>query len=279
MTRLDLGRNPYGRYLYTFVHALTRAGRRVAAVPRPRFLLDTWRDPYARFLFTHQGFGWGFGGDPLDIRMEYFSEEAVGRRIPIGMHPLMVRKGWWNAPLDGIPRQRAVFFAGNTDVALYSDGGLERRFGVAPRSEVLAKVADVITWRDSRTDPIPMEQWRPVLAGYDYFLALPGVVMPHAHNLTEAMSAGCVPVMQAAHAAWMDPPLRHGVNAWLYARPEEAPGAIREALAADDATMARLRAGAMSYYESNLSPEAVVRIASQAKRLYLMAEHHSLPRL
>lgn len=276
MTRLDLGRNPYGRYLYTFVHALTRAGRRVAAVPRPGFLLDTWRDPYARFLFTHEGFGWGVGGDPLDIRIDYFSAEASGRRIPIGMHPLMMRHGWWNAPLDGIPRKRAVFFAGNTDVSLYADGGLERRFGVAPRAEVLAKVAELVTWRDSRTDPIPMERWRPTLAAHDFFLALPGVVMPHAHNLTEAMSAGCVPVMQASHAAWMDPPLEHGVDAWLYDRPDDAPDAIREALSLDEASMARLRAGAMSYYEANLSPDAVVRITGRGGRLYLMAEHHSV---
>lgn len=59
-------------------------------------------------------------------------------------------------------------FSGNIDPTLYSDVALERWFGVSPRFTILDAVKDVIEWRDSRTNPIPMDQWRPTLAGHDF---------------------------------------------------------------------------------------------------------------
>ena len=100
--------------------------------------------------------------------------------------------------------------------------------------------------------------------------------MPHAHNLTEAMSAGYIPVIQAAHARWMDPPLRHGVDAWIFDGPDDATASVSAALELSQAEVDVLRTGAMSYYETNMSPEATVRMTDQGGRLYLMAEHHSL---
>jgi hypothetical protein len=41
-----------------------------------------------------------------------------------------------------------------------------------------------------------MDELRHWLAKFDFYFALPGVVMPFSHNIIEAISVGCIPFIQ-----------------------------------------------------------------------------------
>ena len=60
---------------------------------------------------------------------------------------------------------------------------------------------------------IPMDELRQWLAKFDFFFALPGVVMPFSHNIIEAMSVGCIPFLQQSYAEMFKPPLINNIQA------------------------------------------------------------------
>jgi hypothetical protein len=61
-----------------------------------------------------------------------------------------------------------------------------------------------------------MEELRPTLSHFNFFLACPGFIMPYSHNVVEAMSVGAIPVIQDTYAHMFFPTLKHNINAIIF---------------------------------------------------------------
>lgn len=98
--------------------------------------------------------------------------------------------------------------------------------------------------------------WLAQLGKSNFFLALPGMVMPMCHNAIESMAVGTIPILEYAEEFY--PPLKHGINSIVYSGEEDAIEKIRFALTLPDEALATMRKAVIDYYESHLSPRSFV---------------------
>lgn len=108
----------------------------------------------------------------------------------------------------------------------------------------------------------PFSEWLFALAASDFFLCLPGRLSVLCHNVYEAMSVGCIPVLQYGH--WFHPALRDGVDCFVYRDETDVCKAVRRALAAPPKQIAEMRERVRSYYREHLADIAVGRRISSA---------------
>lgn len=90
------------------------------------------------------------------------------------------------------------------------------------------------------------------LSRADFFICPPGWLMPHSHNLIEAMSVGTIPVTN--YADYMRPPLTPDVNCLAFSTLDELEVVIGRALNMQPQEIATLRSGVISYYDEYLDP-------------------------
>ena len=221
--------------------------------------------------------------------------------IPMTMHPDFYHKKIWNKLVKPVKkRKKSIFMAGCFDRTIYSEIK-NTPFKVESRTEVydylkenklLTKVNSfedlqillksnsdnlcVITNVDSFR--IALNELRETISHFYYFLALPGVVMPHAQNLIEALSVGSIPIIHEEYARLMIPNLKHMNNAIVYNDLEDLHDKIKLAYNLDDKVLSKMKNNASKYYQENLSVSAVVnKITSKEYDLmYLQAEFWSV---
>ena len=226
-------------------------------------------------------------------------------RLPYGVHPGFTARGW-----DALfPAQRStsrttrVLFAGNTDPGLYdSDLWRDRKaqYGIRlTRFEAVNALHEQLTEdrmlvADWDADDLPRlfdgtcrdklfmarwnayrgPEWPRALGSAEFFLALPGVVMPMCHNIVEAMAAGCIPVTN--YAGWFLPALQDGHDCLAFTDAASLVAAVERALAMPPADVQRLRTGALRYYERHLAPARVPEALDalpDGARVYLLSEN------
>lgn len=276
------------RYTYLFLKFLLIEGFQVAMRYREGLVLRFNELKNTRLLFSEEDFyllpfdagragrysiSDGRGADKR-IHLDWFAPEADGAyRIPMPMHPLMYHTGAWRwEPAESAPRVRSVVFSGNVEGWKYAEPGRMARFGMASRMDQVTRIrASALPVEEGLRDPaedgrvylldkaslgVGIEEWRPFLAGFRFFLALPGQVMPLCHSAVEAMSVGTVPVMHEVYASLFDPPLVHGREVVTYA--DDPVAALRRTLEMPDEESARLSEGGRAYYHRHLVPEVVV---------------------
>jgi hypothetical protein len=164
-------------------------------------------------------------------------------------------------------------FAGNVDLDQY-DKALLSKFCIPTRPRQVAyleKSTRLILKRDiegglqagklylmDRKDVrIGIFEWRQFLSRFDFFLALPGQVMPFCHNVVEAMSVGTIPVLHEGYAWLFVPELNGGVNCLVY-RDDTLENVLETAMNMDRQEIRCLRKEVYDYYNSYLIPKAVV---------------------
>jgi hypothetical protein len=245
--------------------------------------------------------GWG-----KVIRLDYDIKEGLSRPgaviVPYWMHPNVYRHGLADTLSYWRHGQRPVrlFFAGNLSPDRYTAKGplnqdkLGRReilehiledFGsrtVLVRDpdqlkDIMARGSRGIVIFDGTKARLSREEWFPALGKCEYFLALPGVVMPMSHNLIEAMGLGCVPVCN--YPEWLSPRLVNGRDCLAFTDRQSLGLAIEAVLGADPGHTARLRTGSLGYFATNLQPEAFLRPVLQSPErmvtVYVNAEEVS----
>jgi len=97
-------------------------------------------------------------------------------------------------------------------------------------------------------------QYQTLLSRSDFFLAPPGVLMPHCHNIIEAMAVGAIPITN--YGAYMSPPLEHDANCIEFETPEDLTAQLHRVLSMPESEIRRMRASVVRYYESHLDPTA-----------------------
>lgn len=99
-----------------------------------------------------------------------------------------------------------------------------------------------------------VEEWLTVLGRSEVLLAAPGVSMPLAHNLWEALALGTVPLLE--YARQLVPPLEGGREAFEYAGADGLERELRRVLALGSETFEPMRAAGEEYYRRHGTVES-----------------------
>lgn len=97
-----------------------------------------------------------------------------------------------------------------------------------------------------------------ILGQLNYYLALPGILISQYHNLIEAMSVGCIPVIQKNHASLFTLALQYMKNAIVYTSLEDLNSKILELYKFDVQFINLLRTNIYQYRNNYLYPKSVV---------------------
>lgn len=196
--------------------------------------------------------------------------------FPVFVHPQITTKVSLPFAYDvESPRPARIFFGGNTEQDKYDKDIIREIYHMLSRREMLAETIAAMTpgmihrpkdaaeWlASSEFHPfvlcetqhckIPQERWLESLSKADFFLACPGVGMPLCHNVIEALAAGCIPILQ--YAAYLPPPLEHGVNCLAFPDAAGLRNAISSALGMRPEEIQNLRAKVREYHDTFLAP-------------------------
>lgn len=247
--------------------------------------------PTARTTVLRPGDAARETGRNIRLSYDYYSSQeqtADAITMPYFCHPDFYRLGLdrrARALRDG-PRSIRVLFAGGINDEKYQTG---LQFPIMNRTIVLRTAADalgesllVIRSRDevlrvlggvtlpalfvlsentdesTRLHRATPRQYQTLLSRSDFFLAPPGVLMPHCHNIIEAMAVGAIPITN--YGAYLSPPLEPDVNCIAFQTSDELTAQLRRVLSMPDAEIRRMRANVLRYYESHLDPAAFGRV-------------------
>lgn len=211
----------------------------------------------------------------LDPHYYSAADDPLSFRLPYFCHPVFYASGHFQTArtLRSGDRARRIFFAGSIDHASYSRGF---NFPIMRRGEVFDTIYDrfarcisadlneknditIIATRDT-ADTVTKHKIDPdgflaALSQSDFFICPPGWLMPHCHNMVEAMSVGAIPITNYAH--YISSPLVDGVNCLTFSNEQTLVTAIERARNMSAGDIAQMRAAVLAYYDTNLEPAAV----------------------
>lgn len=237
----------------------------------------------------------------VHVSYDVFSPGQNGERMPYGMHPSIYYRGAHRRPWDqerhaDAARPIRVGFYGTHDPEFYSRSysfpGLNRsellqefltRYGeqlIAVPTTQSVTFGVSIDYRGGELQPkhfLAQAAYLRTLRRSAFVLCLPGWCMPLSHSLVEALYCGAIPITNAH--AFMDPPLRHGIDSLTFTTIPEFHAAIQEALAMPPERIAAMRQAVARYYRQHLEPSGWWRrfVASDSTSLLANAEELSVP--
>ncbi len=244
-----------------------------------------------------------------DISNNYFQTLIPGGsslkeyHVPMSEYPLIYYRYDWREGFSSEKvRKKSIFMIGNMDSELYNTIKRKNLFKILSRPDVADFLAErdyylpvssykalkdfiqgpgdskVILIDTSKSFQIKGENLKGTLKEFAFYLALPGINIPHSHNIIEAMSVGCIPVLHQTYANLFFPPLEHHINAMVYTDFESLNSIVIEVFGYSDEFIRGMQNNTYKYYYDYLTPEAVVgKIEkNEFEKIYLQAEEYSL---
>lgn len=205
----------------------------------------------------------------IDVDRNYYSsdEKSSFLIMPYFAHPIFYKNRLYKlAPsLRSNCRTVKILFAGTNSKDAYT-----QRFGfpiltrdiiidflmAGFKNEIATGLIKVVITNDTR-DVInkyslgPSEYLHQVSLA-DFFVCPPGWLMPHSHNMVEAMSVGTIPITNYSH--YVRPALEPGVNCLSFESTDEFGVAVETALAMTQDDIEVMRQNVVDYYDSILDP-------------------------
>jgi hypothetical protein len=238
-------------------------------------------------------------GDTKVISKDYFTtifrKDVNSYHVPIGMHPFLYQSGLWNAKLTPVRRKQSVLFAGSFK-GVYEEMTQHQKFRMPNRLELknmlqslpnttFPKSYDELVQnsKDGQIDvvarstfKVPQEKLRQTISGYAFFIACPGFIMPQAHNVYEALSAGAIPIIHRQYAQMFDPELEDNKTAIIYE--DNFTERIRQALGISPEQIQFMLTQVDRYYNKHLTPKAIIKrmIDPEKTTYFLNAEKNSV---
>ncbi len=123
--------------------------------------------------------------------------------------------------------------------------------------EQLESDCDGLVILDAKLHRVEPSRWLDVVSHSQFFLAAPGTTYPVSHNCVEALAVGTIPILE--YPELFQPALTHDENCLVYRGEREFQQLMAriKTLPADE--IARLRHGAMRYYDEHLTPQSFVQ--------------------
>ncbi len=304
---LDFGRNPFNRTLYTLVKYFSIEGYTVIVKPNRYFFSSLKNDLYGNWLIEDGVLTLSENPTEVDLTLSFRSKKGLtisddyfstlnigsGYHIPMTQHPIYYKDGNWIETYEKDMRFQSVFIAGNFLERRYKRIDKEQTFQVINRVKLMnflrnqpytVTPATRAEFDESLVDgklymintevfSIPSIELRSVLSSFSFFLAAPGVSVPFSHNVIEAMSVGCIPVIEHSYAALFSPPLVHGQTALVFNNLDSLNTVISEAFRMGTGLVTQMRSQVENYYRAHLTPAAVVSKIAKEKptEIYLLS--------
>jgi hypothetical protein len=292
----DLNHNRFERYLYLLCKFYLLEGYQIGIKVNLSFLGNLERysallleEKNVHFFWKSQKARISFHTDPKQkngtfISDDYFRKPSLSSyHIPMSQHPLMYHDNFWNESLSNTTMNRAIFFAGSLEKGHYDRDEMNAIFGVFNRVqlanilqnskywytidkllELNVPIAHKIIFLDRAEVNIPMPDLRPTLAKFRYYLACPGVSMPFSHNIIEAMSVGCIPIIEEKYADLFEPKLEHLKNSLIFSHSEKNLEEIIDfAFNQNDDELDLISQNVLTYYNNYLTPKNVIETISK----------------
>lgn len=238
----------------------------------------------------------------IRLSYDYFNfVEKSGERdyhVPLPMHPLLYDMDVWQQAFDSANnRLPNVCFIGNFG-ELYDKIVEDDIFRVLNRTQMFNMLnqsnsvfiprsmqdlaadipRDKVVIVTKESDIAKPQNLREIYSRFDFFLAFPGYRMPHAHNLTESMSAGCIPILQRAYAHKVYPRLTEGVNALFFDGSADFLATIQKANAMSTEKRMEMRAAVHDLYQREMTPAKVVEkiVKDKPQTLFVLGSEESV---
>jgi hypothetical protein len=289
----DLEHNRFERYLYLLCKFYLLEGYQIGIKINFNFIgnLETysalllkeknvyffWKKPNSRKYF-HSNLN---SNDGILLSDYYFNPSTnKSYHVPMSLHPLMYHDGLWNEQIPiNIQRSKAVFFAGSIEKGQYDRVEIEHKFGIFNRIYLFESLRQTKYWfsvkninelapiqeskiyfLDRAILDIPMTQLRRTLSEFTFFFACPGVSMPFSHNVIEAMSVGCIPIIEENYARKFQPSFIHLENALIFKHSQEnLVETIDLAFSLGEEKLQEMINNVRNYYSSYLTPKNVIQ--------------------
>jgi len=302
------------RYLYNFIKFFQLNGYTVY-LPKDKKMISILSKKKGEFLYgswilqEEVKFGkptvWDLAITRTQLSNDYFgiTKGLNEFQVPMSEHPTFYFYGV-EIPIIDINNRRknSVFMSGNIDATYYNDISESRFFNVISRREVadfimnqpyyldLGTLDDLNNFINTDNDSkvllidtkekfrISVRDLKTILIQFNFYLALPGILIPQSHNLIEAMSVGCIPVIHKNYAALFTPALKHKENAIVYCNLKELDSQLLELFKLDDTIVDSMRGRVYRYYQNYLSPKSIVNKIehNDFSKIYVQAEGKSL---
>ncbi|GHA50432.1 hypothetical protein GCM10007103_34020 [Salinimicrobium marinum] len=202
--------------------------------------------------------------------------------VPMGQYPLNYRieeKDKWDL---GGSRKKSIFMTGNMDSRFYYKIENFPIFSIVSRRRVYdylicanifmkiksfndlnnyisGEADNGVILIDTQNDfSIDFQNLKKITREFNFYLALPGTIIPYCHNLIEAMSVGCIPIIQRSYAKSLHPELVNGENSLFFETLEGLDEVIRKSFNLSDSEILRIRANVLDYYNSHLTASSVI---------------------
>lgn len=305
----------YSRYLYTLIKFFNIEGYQVILPAQRTFFYQLKADRHTQYILKEKLVIFAKSDSAilhLSLNSDYFrallahSYATQVYHIPIAQHPFLYTQQLWNTPIHHtMNRKHSMFMIGSfsEDYQQIKKDGI---FDCLSRLELyqtlqqknhFLSIKTTKQWRDfllkaidhkiilidTAAMKLPLESLRVNLAKFHFFMALPGLVMPLCHNIIEAMSVACIPVLQKKYAQLFRPALQDGVNAIVFEDLKDLYSKIEVSFHLNQAQLQVLHQNVLDYYATYLTPAAVIgqlQIAiKEKKQVFLLAEHHSVEKL
>lgn len=210
--------------------------------------------------------------------------------LPYLMHPQLYDQYHAHLKLDHY-RQNArtvrILFAGNSNSSGYNNPIFHQVFHLQTRHQALTCIEeegrawpitngedldgvlargceDRLVLIDTARFRINQEHWLELLSRAEFFLCLPGVIMPMCHNAVEAMAVGTIPFTN--YSNWFMPHLTPGLNCLAFSTLAELRSGLEGIFRIEQDQIAAFRRHVVQYYSDNLCPEVFVKRIVQSPR-------------
>jgi hypothetical protein len=178
-----------------------------------------------------------------------------------------------------LPKERTIYFSGNTYPSAYDNNCMERSFGIRSRRKLVCEFLsfresgrkpagsdirrvgiELNFWEDggrgNRQNRVPNTEWMDTLSRKMFFLCPPGVWMPFCYNLVECLAVGSIPILEYGHL--LPVPLQHKENCIDLKEYNSCDELLSDLEKLNDEEIQYIRQGAVDYFDRNLSHARVV---------------------
>lgn len=213
------------------------------------------------------------------LDLNYFENfekvETNSITMPFFIHPIMNKYNLIDKP---VKKNRILFYG--SDNTIYNNDEIKYKFKLLSRYEVFHSIKEskipfinpnnfnefldylenpnIINeffFIDSNKIWVPKEKWLEVLSSFDFFIATPGVIMPHSHNSIEAMSTETILITQ--YAKWFAPNLEDKLNCLEFDDKNELFSVINYAMNLSNEEISFLRYNSNHYYNNYINPSSL----------------------
>ncbi len=247
-----------------------------------------------------------FSADYYKTLFQNNNDSLNSFHIPMSFHPYMYSKKIWNATIQESDKLRinSLFSFGNFDREAYKTVN-KSPFRVIDRSALLSffsKKSNFVNiaskndlekriheanhnkfiFAEKAVYAIPIEKVRVYLSHFRYFLCCPGVFAPLSHNFAEALSAGCIPIIQKSYASTIYPALENKKNAFIFEDEDGLENLVSHILfQLSDEEYLRMKLETEKYYKAYIEPSAAAKniidaLLQNKSPIYLNASERSV---